>query len=82
MGGNTTKQKGIYQYDKIFKQAMRRLQSAPDVSDEDKTSITELVEHLLVKGISKQRSVKYINHLIVLARTARCALEKLDSARA
>jgi integrase/recombinase XerD len=57
---------------------MRRLQSAPDVSDEDKASIVELVEHLLVKGISKQRSVKYVNHLIVLARTARCALGKLD----
>jgi site-specific recombinase XerD len=31
-----------------------------------------------VKGISKQRSVKYINHLIVLARTAGCAMETLD----
>ena len=31
-----------------------------------------------MKGISKQRSVKYVNHLIVLARTAGCALEKLD----
>jgi integrase/recombinase XerD len=38
----------------------------------------ELVEHLLVKGVSKQRSVKYINHLIVLARTARCPLGGLD----
>jgi hypothetical protein len=37
-----------------------------------------LVEHLLVKGVSKQRSVKYINHLIVLGRTAGCALGKLD----
>jgi integrase/recombinase XerD len=57
---------------------LRRLQSAPDVSDEDKASIAELVEHLLVKGISKQRSVKYINHLIVLARVAGCVLGKLD----
>ena len=57
---------------------MRRLKSAADVSDEDKASIAELVEHLLVKGISKQRSVKYINQLIVLARTAGHALGKLD----
>jgi flagellar motor component MotA len=57
---------------------MRRLQSAPDVSDEDKACVAELVEHLLVKGISKQRSVKYVNHLIVLGRTAGCALGKLD----
>ena len=38
----------------------------------------ELVEHLLVKGVSKQRSVKYVNHLTVLGRTAGCALETLD----
>jgi len=78
MGGNTTKRTGTYQYDKIFDRTLRRLQEEPNVSEEDKASITELVEHLLVKGISKQRSVKYINHLIVLARTAGYALRKLD----
>jgi hypothetical protein len=57
---------------------MRRLQSAPDVAEEDKASVLGLVDHLLVKGISKQRSVKYVNHVIVLARTAGRALEKLD----
>jgi len=57
---------------------LKRLQEAPDVADEDKASIAALVEHLLVKGISKQRSVKYVNHLIVLARTAGCAMETLD----
>jgi integrase/recombinase XerD len=57
---------------------LRRLQSAPDVSGEDKASLSGLVEHLLVKGVSKQRAVKYINHLLVLSRTAGCALEKLD----
>lgn len=56
---------------------MRRLQSS-NISSEDKAAIAELVEHLLVKGISKQRSVKYINHLLVLARTAGCYLGKLD----
>ena len=57
---------------------MRRLREAPDVADEDKASIAALVEHLLVRGVSKQRSVKYVNHLIVLARTSRCAMETLD----
>jgi integrase/recombinase XerD len=57
---------------------MRRLQEAPDVADADKASIISLVEHLLVKGVSKQRSVKYVNHLIVLARTVGCAMETLD----
>jgi hypothetical protein len=57
---------------------MRRLGSAVDVCDEDKASIAELVDHLLVKGISKQRATKYVNHIIVLSRTAGCALEKLD----
>jgi integrase/recombinase XerD len=57
---------------------MRRLREAPDVASEDKASIAALVEHLLVRGVSKQRSVKYVNHLIVLARTAGCAMETLD----
>jgi hypothetical protein len=78
IGGNTSKGTGIYPYDKIFEQALRRLQSAPDVSGEDKADIAELVEHLLVKGVSKQRSVKYINHLIVLSRVAGCVLGNLD----
>ena len=57
---------------------MRRLHSATDVSEQDKACISDLVEHLLLKGISKQRCVKYVNHLIVLDRTAGCAMEKLD----
>jgi len=54
----------------IFEQALRRLKKSPDVSDEDKTCIMKLVEHLLAKGVSKQRAVKYINHLTVTARIA------------
>jgi site-specific recombinase XerC len=57
---------------------MHRLQNAKDVADQDKTGIMQLVEHLLVKGVSKQRSVKYVNHLIVTARMAGCPLETLD----
>jgi len=38
----------------------------------------KLVEHLLAKGVSKQRTVKYINHLIVTARIAAKPLEQLD----
>jgi hypothetical protein len=50
LGGNTTKLKVTYDYDKIFEQALRRLQSAPDVADQDKANLKELVEHSLVKG--------------------------------
>jgi hypothetical protein len=50
-----------YQYDKIFEQTLRRLQSASDVSEEDKASIIKLVEYLLAKGVSEQRAVKYVN---------------------
>jgi integrase/recombinase XerD len=77
MGGNV-KHSETYDYDKIFQQTMRRLQNATDVSVEDKAGILQLVEHLLVKGISKQRSVKYVNHMIVVARLAGCPLETLD----
>jgi hypothetical protein len=47
LGGNTTKQTGIYGYDKIFELAMKRLQEEPNDADEDKASISKLVEHLL-----------------------------------
>ena len=57
---------------------MRRLQSASDICEENKASISQIVEHLLAKGISKQRSVKYVNHLTVIARITGGPLEKLD----
>jgi integrase len=56
--------------DQIFEQAIKRLKSSIDVSDEDRQCLLRLVEHLLAKGISKSRVVKYINHLIVVARIA------------
>jgi len=60
----------IYHYDQIFNRTIRHLQSAPNVCEEDKTNILKLVEHLLAKGVSKPRAVKYINHISVLARMA------------
>jgi len=48
------------------------------IKNEDRISIMKLVDHLLAKGISKQRTVKYINHLAVLARMVDKPLEKLD----
>ncbi len=76
--GRLTKSTGIYEYDKIFQQAIRRLQNNKDVSHQDKTAILQLIYHLIVKGVSKQRSVKYINHLIVICRKAGRPLETLD----
>ena len=57
---------------------MKRLQSSPDVSDDDKASIIGLVKYLLAKDVSKQRAVKYINHLIVSARMAGKPLGQLN----
>jgi integrase len=74
----STKRIGTYQYDRTFEAALRRLRSTPDIKDADRISITKLVEHLLAKGISKQRTVKYVNHLIVLARIAGKSLGQLD----
>jgi len=47
---------------------MKRLESSHDVRDEDKINIWRVVDHLLAEGVSKARAVKYIYHLIVLAR--------------
>ena len=75
--GTTTERKEN-RYDKVFDGAMKRLQSSSDVSDDDKVSIIELVEHLLAKNVSKQRTVKYINHLIVSTRMASKPLGQLS----
>jgi site-specific recombinase XerD len=54
------------------------LQSASDISEQDKASITKLIDYLLAKDVSKQRAVKYVNHLIVTARIACKPLGQLD----
>ena len=77
MGSKTTRIE-IYQVDRIFERALVRLKTTPDVSDEDKTCIGQLVDHLLAKNVSKQRAVKYINHLVVVARIAGQPLGRLD----
>jgi len=78
MGAVSTKHIETYEYDRIFEGAMRRLHSTPDIADADGLSIAKLVKHLLAKGISKQRAVKYVNHLIVFARIAGKPLWQLD----
>ena len=72
MGAGVTSngREDIYHYDRIFNRALKRLYSSTDVCDEDKTNIHKMVEHLLAKGVSKGRAVKYIYHLLVLARVA------------
>ena len=75
---NPNKRIEIYQIEKIFEQALKRLKSKPDVSEEDKIRIREFVDHLLAKNMTKQRVVKYINHLTVVARIAVQPLGSLD----
>ena len=72
MGAEPTNQPKTYEnvQDKRFEQAIMRLKSTPNISDSDRTSIIELVEHLLAKGVGKPRAMKYINHLIVVSRIA------------
>ena len=56
---------------------MKRLESSLDVRDEDKVNIWRFVEYLLAKGVSKARAVKYIYHLVVLARVTDKPFESL-----
>ncbi len=57
---------------------MIRLESASDVSEQDKVDIRKLVDHLLANNVSKLRAVKYINHLTVVARIAGKPLGSLN----
>ena len=56
---------------------MKRLESSLDVRDEDKADVLRFVDHLLAKGVSKARAVKYIYHLVVLARVTDKPFESL-----
>ena len=69
-GVTSNSREDIYHYDRIFNRALKRLYSSTDVCEEDKVNISRMVEHLLAKGVSKGRAVKYIYHLLVLARVA------------
>jgi len=69
-GVTSNSREAIYHYDQIFNRALKRLYSSTDICEEDKTNISKMAEHLLAKGVSKGRAVKYIYHLLVLARVA------------
>jgi len=60
----------IYDYEKTYRRAAERLKSDPKICKENKQNITKFTDHLLIRGISKPRVIKYINHLAVLARIA------------
>lgn len=67
----------IYKTDQIYASALKRLRESNDVSDEDKASILSLLDHMTTKGIGRLRAIKYVNHLIVLARMAGKPLAEL-----
>ncbi|MEM3736879.1 MAG: hypothetical protein QXJ75_02130 [Candidatus Bathyarchaeia archaeon] len=71
---------GIYPHDQAFNSALKRLQSAADICQENKAEIMGLVEHLLSRGVSKPRATKYINHLTVLARMVGVPFKQLGRA--
>lgn len=68
----------IYNTDQRYAAALARLRISKDVFEEDKVSILSLVDHMLAKGNGKLRAVKYIGHLLVVARIAGKPLGKLD----
>jgi len=76
-GVTSNSREEIYHYDRIFNRALKRLYSSTDVCQEDKVNISRMVEHLLAKGVSKGRAVKYIYHLLVLARMVSKPFESL-----
>jgi site-specific recombinase XerD len=65
-----TNRKDIYEYDRIFRRTLERLELERNICDENKQNIRKFVEHLFARNISKPRIIKYINHLVVLARIA------------
>jgi len=69
-GATSNLKEEIYHYDRIFNRALNRLYSSTEVCEEDKGNILKMVEHLLAKGVSRGRAIKYINHLLVLAKVA------------
>jgi site-specific recombinase XerD len=72
-----TNRKDIYEYDKIFRRTLERLELERNICDENKQNIQKFVEHLFAKNISKPRIIKYINHLVVLARIASKPFQQL-----
>jgi hypothetical protein len=77
-GVTPTSNGDIYKTDQIYASALERLRSSKEVSNEDKTSILSLVDHMIAKGNGRLRAVKYINHLTVTARMAGKPLGQLD----
>lgn len=78
-GTNTNpKRIDIYGIDKIYETALKRLKTKTDITEEDKTSINQFVDHLLAKNMTRLRVVKYICHLTVVARIAGKPLGGLD----
>ena len=78
-GTNTNpKRIDIYGIDKIFEQALKRLKTKTDLTEEDKTRISQFVDHLFAKNMTKLRVVKYICHLTVVARIAGKPLGSID----
>jgi integrase/recombinase XerD len=70
MGSEPTNKTNPYKtkHEKIFQQAIKRLKSDPEILEEERTNILDLVQHLLAKGVGKPRAVKYINHMLVISR--------------
>ncbi|RLI13754.1 MAG: hypothetical protein DRO43_05600, partial [Candidatus Hecatellales archaeon] len=67
----------IYPYDRILRRDLKRVQDSSSIRREDKVRIKGFAEHLLAKGVSKPRVIKYVNQLAVLARMVEKPFERL-----
>ncbi len=60
----------IYGIKKIYETTLKRLKTKTDITEEDRKSILEFVDHLLAKNMTPLRVVKYMNQLTVIAAIA------------
>jgi integrase/recombinase XerD len=78
-GTNTNPKKiDIYGIEKIYETTLKRLKTKTDITEEDRKSILEFVDHLLAKNMTKLRVVKYICQMTVVAQIAGKPLASID----
>ena len=77
-GVTPTSNGDIYKTDQVYASALERLRSSKEVSEENKTSVLSLIDHMLANGNGRLSAVKYVNHLIVVARMAGKPIGQLD----
>ena len=58
----------IYGIDKIFEQALKRLKTKTDITEEDRKSILEFVDHLLAKRFTFSKRYTICRWIVLLSQ--------------